>query len=508
MAKMIAGFSYQPKISVLTPVYKTPTRFLDLAVGSVLSQGYQNWELCICDDGSQDAELTARLHAWEQKDRRIKITYSAKNEGISAASNRALALATGEFVGLLDHDDEITPDALFEVVSLLQEHPDADMIYSDEDKLDSEGRRVQPFFKPDWSPEFMLAIMYTCHFGVYRRQLLEEIRGFRKGFEGAQDYDLVLRIGEKTKRIWHVPKVLYHWRMAPGSMATLANSDAKPYAIGSAERALNEHLERRRIPGKVSDGAWRGSYRIRFKLDGMDKVSIVVANPSSPDALKNCVRSIEERSSYRNYELVLPEDTETDNLSRAMNRGAVRAQGDYLLLLCADTEVISPDWIASMLGFCRDPEIGAVGAKLLDRKRRIRHIGVVLGLKGLAGYPLRGLAGAVVYSADPSQLIRNCSAVSGACLMVRKDVFKQTGGFDEELPDACADVDFCLRLRQAGYRIVWTPDAQLYYDALAPSETNGSQSKFFKVRWAQVLWNDPYYNPNLTLKHQDLGYRV
>jgi GT2 family glycosyltransferase len=442
---------------------------------------------------------------WEKRDPRIKVTYSTKNEGISRASNHALALATGEFVGLLDHDDEITPDALFEIVKFLQVHRDADMIYSDEDKLDRDGRRVQPFFKPDWSPEFMLAIMYTCHFGVYRRRLLEEVGRFRAGFEGAQDYDLVLRLSHKTQQIYHVPRILYHWRMAPGSMAALGN--VKPYAFNSAERALNEHLERRRIYGKVCDGAWRGSYRIRFELDGTEKVSIIIANLGGPEVLKNCVRSIEQRTLYRNYEMIFPEGTEGSNLSWIINRGAAHAQGDYLLLLHADTEVISGDWITSMLGFCRDHEIGAVGAKLLDRTRRIKHIGIVLGLRGVAGYPLRGLYGPVRYSADPAELIRNCSAVSGACMMVRKDVFKQVGGFDEQF-GAYSDVDFCLKIREAGYRIVWTPDAQLYHDGLTSFHTKGGQSRYFKNRWADVLQNDPYYNPNLTLKYEDLGYRV
>ena len=339
------------------------------------------------------------MESWEEQDPRIKVTYSTKNEGISRASNHALELASGEFVGLLDHDDELSSDALYEVVSLLQQQPDADMIYSDEDMLDPKGRRVRPHFKPDWSPEHMLAVMYTCHFGVYRRRLLEEIGGFRVGFEGAQDYDLVLRLSEKTDQIYHIPKILYHWRMAPNSVASGA---AKPYAYKAAKRALTEHLIRRRIPGEVVHGDRLGSYRVRFNLDGADRVSIVIPNLARLDALRACVRTIEEKTSYRNYEVIvidnrrLDADTrnylasrscriisaESSSLSHLVNFGAAHAQGAYLLFLYGDTEVISAEWITAMLGYCRQQEIGAVGARLLYRTGRIQHIGVVLGLNG------------------------------------------------------------------------------------------------------------------------------
>jgi GT2 family glycosyltransferase len=522
----IAGFCYTPKISIVTPVYNTPLDMLDLAIRSVLAQYYANWELCICDDASPNAAIKSRLESWEKQDPRIKVTYSTKNEGISGASNRALRLCTGEFIGLLDHDDELSTDALYEVVKLLQERPDADMIYSDQDKLDQEGRRMWPNFKPEWSPEFMLSVMYTGHLGVYRRDLLHEIGGFRVGFDGSQDYDLVLRISEKTDRIYHIPKILYHWRMAPNSAA--ASDTAKPYAYEAARRALTEHLNRRRIPAEIVHGKWRGCYRVRFNLDGTDKVSIVVSDLATPDALVACVRAIEEKTSYRNYEVLVADNRRLDadstgylesrscriisidesaSQSRLINLTAGRALGEYLLLVDGDTEVISADWMTFMLGFCRQPEIGAVGAKLLYRTGRIQHIGAVLGLKGLIGYPLRGRF--PQNYPDPSGFVRNCSAVSGACMMVRKQLFERLGGFDEKLPGAGADIDFCLRLREAGYRIVWTPEAELYHDGpLGSDSLKGRQEKYFRRRWADVLKCDAYYSPNLTRRYEDLGYRV
>lgn len=259
----IGAFAYKPKISIAMPVYNTPTRFLDSAIRSVRKQYYKNWELCISDDASSDSAVRSRLQRWQKRDRRIKVVYSIEHEHISGASNRALALATGEFIGLLDHDDEITPDALFENVKLLQQHPDADMIYSDEDKLDPKGRTINPVVKPDWSPQYMLKTMYTCHFGVYRKALIDDIGGFRKGFEGSQDYDLVLRLSEKTNRIYHISKILYHWRIAPGSAA--GSVDAKPYANAAAKRAIAEHLERRCTPGTVLDGDQPGTYIVIFE---------------------------------------------------------------------------------------------------------------------------------------------------------------------------------------------------------------------------------------------------
>jgi O-antigen biosynthesis protein len=521
----IANFRYKPKISIVTPVYNTPTEVLDSAIRSVRMQHYENWELCICDDASSSAEVRHCLEDWQRQDARIKVAFASRNEGISGASNRALQLASGEFVGLLDHDDELSPDALYEVVKLLQEQPQADMIYSDQDRLNIDGRRVNPAFKPDWSPEYMLACMYTGHFGVYRKRLLDEIGGFRVGFEGSQDYDLVLRISERTNQIYHIPKILYHWRMIEGSAA--ASSMAKPYACVAAKKALSEHLDRRQISAEIIDGIWPTHYKIRFNLPCTEKVSIVILASGQPDPLRTCITSIENKASYPNYEVIVVENQSIDmdlrqylssrshrvvssqepfNSSRLINLGAKHASGAYLLLLHDDTEVISAGWITSMLGFCRQKEVGVVGAKLLYRNDLIQHAGIILGIKGVAGRPLRKLPRNTEAASDA----RNYSAVSAACMMVRKSVFERVGGFDEQLSATHNDIDFCLRVREARYRIVWTPWAELYHDdsSSLDRERNSRGVAFLKQRWGGILTNDPYYNPNLTLRHEDLGYRI
>jgi GT2 family glycosyltransferase/SAM-dependent methyltransferase len=523
----IASFGYKPRISVVVPVYKTPPELLDLAIRSVQRQHYENWELCICDDGSLDAKVRQCLEKWEERDARVKVTFSSRNEGISGASNRALQLASGEFVGLLDHDDELSPDALFEVVKLLQERPEADMIYSDEDKLDTSGRRLNPCFKPDWSPEFMLSVMYTCHFGVYRKRLVDEIGGFRAGFDGSQDYDLVLRLSERTSQIYHIPKILYHWRMIPGSASVSA--EAKPYAYVAGRKALSEHLERRRIPGEIVDGNWPGYYQIRFNLRDSEKVSIIVLASDQRDLLRSCINSIEAKTAYANYEILVAGNQNPDvrhgssrphkvvlnegkfDPSGLINLATRRASGSYLVLLHGDTEVISEGWITAMLGFCQQKEIGVVGAKLLYRNNRIQHAGVVLGLKGIAGHPLRNFPRDTWHDSRSPCNTRNCSAVSAACLMVRRSVFEEVGGFDEELSDGSNDIDFCLKVRRAGYRVVWTPWAELYHHDLPTMSRPRKPSREIKLlrkRWGAIFENDPYYNPNLTLRHEDLGFRV
>jgi len=529
IARAIPDFHYKPKISVIMPVYNTPTELLDSAIRSVRMQHYENWELCICDDASPDVHVRPCLEDWQRQDSRIKVTFSSENEGISAASNRALQLASGEFVGLMDHDDELSKDALYEVVKLLQSQPQADMIYSDEDRLDPSGRRVWPFFKPGWSPEYMLACMYTCHFGVYRKRLLDEIGGFRVGFEGSQDYDLVLRVSEKTKSIHHIPKVLYHWRMIEGSAA--ASAEAKPYAYEAAKKALRQHLQRRQISADVVDGSLTSHYRIRFNPAGTDKVSIVIPAFGKRALLKACITSIESKTSYSNYEIVVVDRQSAAaqlrqelssrphrivpfegpfNSSRLINLAAKGTNGSYIILLSSNAEVISEGWIASMLGLCQQKEFVVVGAKLLYRDDLIEHAGFVLGLKGVAGRPLRKFPRNTRCGFDIASDMRNCSAVSAACMMVRKVTFEEVGGFDEALSAAHNDIDFCLRVRKAGYRIVWTPWAELYHDGCLPPDVRRAsrEVKHLKQHWDNLLAYDPYYNPNLTLRHEDCGFRV
>jgi GT2 family glycosyltransferase len=370
--------------------------------------------------------------------------------------------------------------------------------------------------------------MYTCHFGVYRKQLVDDLGGFRPAFDGSQDYDLVLRVSEKTNQIYHIPKMLYHWRMIKGSASVPGE---KPYAYVAAKKALSEHLQRRRIDGQIMDGNWPGYYKIRFKVPHTQKISIVISRYSNIDSLRACLSSVKEKTSYGNYEIVVVARQGLDgdlaqylssqwakvvfcqgplSPSRLINFGVQNATGEYLLLQDGDTEVISADWITSLLGYCQQEEIGAIGAKLIDRSNRILHAGLILGLKGVVGYPLWKLPRDSHQNNNFSCSTRNCSAVSSACMMVRKSVFDAVGGFDQTLSTPYNEVDFCLKMRKAGYRIVWTPFVELYYAHKEQSlkRHNSTEATRLADRWGTILAEDPYYNKNLTLRHEDFGYRI
>ncbi|HEV8044924.1 MAG TPA: glycosyltransferase, partial [Rubrobacter sp.] len=443
------GFVYRPLVSVVMPVYDPELRWLERALDSVLGQAYGRWELCVCDDCSTDGRVRETLSRYARLDGRVKVVRPERNAGISRASNAALALATGEFVALLDHDDELSPDALVEAVRLLQEHPGADLIYSDVDKIDELGNRVDPNFKPGWSPDLLLSANYISHLGIYRRSIFEEVGAFREGFDGAQDYDLVLRFTERTDNVYHVPKVLYHWRMVSGSVA--ADSGNKSYIAEKGRRALAEALERRGLEGSVEDGLLPNRFRARLKIEGEPRVSIVIPTRDNVSFLRRCVRSIEQRTSYPNYEILIVDNDSVEpetleylastphrivpfkeefNYSRINNFGVSLAEGEYILLLNDDTEVISGGWMEEMLQHAQRPEVGAVGAKLLYPNGRIQHAGVVTGV----GHPWApGLAehSHQHYPADSPGYVgalgtlRNYSAVTAACTMVRKSLFEE-----------------------------------------------------------------------------------
>ncbi|HKQ06591.1 MAG TPA: glycosyltransferase family 2 protein [Blastocatellia bacterium] len=520
----ISRFHYKPTVSIVMPVYNTPREYLTKAIDSVVGQYYPHWELCLCDDGSTARQVSEVLEAYSASDNRIKVAFAETNQGIAAASNRALGLATGEFIGLLDHDDELTPDALFEIVATLQE-VDADLIYSDEDKIDTAGHRSEPFFKPAWSPDLLLSCNYISHFGVYRREIVERIGDFRAGLDGSQDYDLALRFTEATKRIAHIPKILYHWRKIPTSAAESA--EAKPYAYEAAKMALANALDRRNIEGEVEGGPSRGYYRVRRRINDERKVSIIIPTRDRLNLLRRCIHSIESNTAYRNYEIIIidndsrqpatmkylsqsPYRVITDpgpfNFSRLNNRAARDASGDYLLLLNNDTEVISSEWLSAMVEHIERPEVGAVGAKLLYPKGRIQHAGDILGIGGLAGHAqqfVEGFTGHGYYNFP--NIIRNYSAVTAACLMIRRELFDEIEGLNEELPVAFNDVDLCLRLRQLGYLIVYTPYALLYHHESASrgNDVNSAESSYMRAHWHHELLDDPYYNPNLNMAKAD-----
>ncbi len=527
-------FTYRPLISIVIPVYNVEEKWLVKAIESVKNQVYDHWEICLTDDASTQSHIKPLLQKYAAEDKRIKVHYREKNGGIVKASNDALKLASGAYIGLLDNDDELSPDALFEVVSVLQEEK-YDLIYSDEDKLEMNGTRTEPFFKPDWSPDLLLSCNYICHFGVYRRKIIEEIGGFREGFDGSQDYDLVLRFTEKTKKIKHITKILYHWRKIPGS--TAESVDAKPYAYTAAKKALESALKRRNIPhNEVRDGLWKGSYEVDFKIQSEPLVSIIIPFKDKPEILKVCVESVLQKSTYQNFEIILVDNQSTEPETAkyleslknhekithlkynepfnypAINNFAVQhAKGEMLLLLNNDTEVITPNWIENMLKHALRPEVGAVGARLLYPDNTIQHGGVVVGLGGVAGHAFSRLPKDYPGYCGLSMVVRNFSAVTAACLMMRKKLYEDLGGLDEKnLADGFNDIDLCLRLREKNFRIVYTPFAELYhYEGLTRGhQVRENEVKYMQQRYENILKKgDPFYNPNLTLRKSDFSVK-
>jgi GT2 family glycosyltransferase len=541
IADVVAILPRTPLVSVLVPVFETPEPYLRAALDSVLDQLYPHWELCIADDCSRAEHVARVLHEYEQRDPRVKVVRRETNGHISAASNSALALAGGEFVALLDHDDLLAPDALFHVALLLGRHPDADFIYSDEDKIDDDGRRHDPYFKPDWSPDSFLARMYTAHLGVYRRTLVEAIGGFRAGFEGSQDYDLVLRLTERTQRVHHVARVLYHWRAHAASTASAGA--AKDYAFEAGQRALAEALERRGEPGRVEQLPDPGSYRVRYQIREPGLVSIIVPTRDHGADVERCLASVFALSTYRDFEVVLLDNGSTDpaalqtfarweaaedrvrvvrydvpfNFSRINNYAATASRGRYLLFLNNDTEVLTADWIEALVEQAQRPSIGAVGAKLLYPDGTIQHAGVVLGIGGVAGHSHKYRDGGTHGYFNMLRTVNNYSAVTGACMMVRREVFERAGGFDEQLAIAFNDVDFCLRLRAAGLYNVYLPDVVLYHHeskSRGHEDTPDKRARFLderlmmEKRWRIAGSVDPHYSPHLSITTEDYAIRT
>lgn len=534
MRREAENFSYSPLISVVMPVYEPKEEWLRWALDSVLGQVYPHWELCICDDSSESEHVGSVLGLYGRLDERIKVRRLEHNRGISAASNAALEIASGEFFALLDHDDELPAEAFFEVAKLLQEHPEADLVYSDVDKLNAEGNRIGPNFKPGWSPDLLLSSNYISHLGVFRKSISDEIGGFRSAFDGCQDYDLTLRFTEQTNSVFHVPKVLYHWRMVEGSVAL--SSANKSYIRETAHKALLEALERRGIRGTVEDGLLPNRFRVRPEITGAPLVSVIVPTRDNPARLKACIESIERRTAYESYEILIvdngskePETVEylaatphnvipfegEFNFSKVNNLAANHAAGEYLLFLNDDTEVISTDWMQALLEPAQRREIGAVGARLLYPDGRIQHAGVLTG----AGHPWVPPVATHSHQQYPSSeagyagtasAIRNYSAVTAACMLVRHSVFKELGGFDEALRVAYNDVDLCLRLRERGYLIAYTPHASLYHHESASRGygTSTDEALLMRRRWGETLDNDPYYNPNFATADGDFELRA
>lgn len=513
-------FTYEPTISLITPVYNVDPQWLDLCIESVRAQYYKKWELCLCDDGSTNAATVAALKKYVNTDPRIKIKFSTHNTGISSASNQAVDLATGEFIGLLDNDDELAPEALYEVVRFLQQHPAADMIYSDEDKLEQDGSRSDPFFKPDWSPEYFFSCMYTSHLTVYRRSVVGEVGGFRSAYDKSQDYDLALRIIEKTKSIFHIPQILYHWRKIATS--TAASPTAKNMNDSPAVRAVEDYVKRNHLSARVEVDPVTTYHRIRYVAQG--KVSILLHTKGDLNVLKICLTNIFEKTTYKNFEVILGHDENFSaesvewlqhqssahpitvlqyqepgqfNFAKKMNVLAKQATGEHLLFLHDDTEVISPEWMTSLLEFSQLPLIGMVGAKMYYPDGRIEHAGVVMGIQGGAGYVCRGKPRNFDGYFASTKVIRNFSAVSGACAMIKKKLFEELAGFDEQFVSEYADIDLCLRLLSKGMRNVFTPYAEVFHSGLDAAENRtqeiSPEDKLLRSRWTAIMAHDSYY---------------
>jgi O-antigen biosynthesis protein len=515
-------FALRPLISVVTPLFDTPLKRLDEAIQSVLAQAYENWELVLINDGSGDSNLLRVLPHLARRDRRIVTASLGKHEGISAALNRGLELARGEWVTFLDHDDVLEPDALFRIVKFLQANSDADLIYTDEDKLGEDGFEA-PLFKPDWSPDFFLSYNYIGHLTAIRHELVKKAGGFRSEFDSAQDYDLFFRVIESTSRIHHIPRVLYHWRRSESSSAIGVRQ--KPEQLDASRRAIQNHLQRRGEPAHVSVDWRTHAFRVRRELSQMNKISIIISNPHGDEALKRCVETLTSKTDYPNYEIVTVQSDKSAassvrfsrfphrlvnfsgaaNDSAARNYAAEQTDASWLLFLDGSIEVIDADWLTIMAEHVQRPEVGAVGARLLNPGGTVEHAGIVLAVNGIAEPAFRGFPAEHPGANRRLQVTRNCSAVSSACMLTRREIFERTGGFDENLSGAPADVDLCLKMRRAGYLIVYTPFAKLYWHAPQHEKTDVSGDVILRQRWANVLERDPYYNPNLSRERADFS---
>jgi len=539
----IKQWNSPPLISVVLPTYNTPEKYLRAVLDSICQQYYPHWELCIADDASTKPHVRKVLDEYARRDKRIKIIYRPENGHISAATNSALSLVTGEFVAFVDHDDLLPLHALFWVAQDLIDHPDGMLWYSDEDKISADGERYAPYFKSDWNYDLFLSHNLVTHLAVYRTSLIEEVGGLREGVEGAQDYDLVLRVIEHVQpsQIHHIPHILYHWRAIEGSTATCA--DEKPYALIAAQKAIAEHLERIGADAKVLDAPeLPGMSRVQYTLpENPPLVSLIIPTYNGLKILRCCVSSILQKTRYPNYEILIINNNSDDpatisymqeleargqariidyphpfNYADMNNLAVEQANGELVGLLNNDIEVINNDWLDEMVGHALRPEVGAVGARLWYPNETLQHGGVVLGIGGVAGHAHKGFARGDVGYFGRAALIQNFSAVTGACLLARKEVYEEVKGLDaENLKISLNDVDFCLKLVAAGYRVVWTPYADLYHHesiSRGYEDTPEKAARFEKERqymlrhWGKFLTADPAYSPNLTLDTQDFVY--
>ena len=537
-------FSYAPKFSVVVPLYHTPAKFLKDLVRSMMYQSYANWELCLVNASPEDVHLTSLLENWAMRDKRIRVIRLEKNLGIAQNTNAGIAASTGEFIAFLDHDDFLEPDALFCYADALNKDKTIDVFYSDEDKTDEYAAHYfYPHFKSDFNIDLLHANNYMCHFLAVRKSLVDTVGGLNEKFDGAQDYDFVLRLTENTKKIYHCPRILYHWRCS--NQSTAANQGNKMYAIHAGKAALNAHYKRIGWNARAQEGAVDGWYQTKFTLKEEPLVSILIPNKDHTDDLDVCLNSFFERADYQNYEFiiiennsVLPEtfayyekiEKEHDNVkvvyweagfnySTINNFGFKFAKGDYIMLLNNDVELITSDIFQSMLGFCMRPEVGIVGAKLLYNDHTVQHAGVLVGAGGLADHVFKG-----IHEDDPGYMGRaissqDVSAVTAACLLVKRSVYEEVGGLEDEFQVAFNDVDFCLKVRKAGYLIVYDADVKLFHYESKSRGMEDTTERFIRFGNEMMLLNskwdilstfvDPYYNPNFSyLEYYKINHTI
>ena len=530
------NWKYEPKISVIVPMYNTNVKYFEELVNNMIGQTYTNWELCLADGSKKENSKIIEIC---NKDERIKYKFLNENKGISQNTNEALKLATGDYIALLDHDDLLPIFALYEVVKTINENPDVKFIYSDEDKI-MNNKRMDPHFKPDFAIDTLRSVNYICHFSIFKKELMEKLGGFRTEFDGAQDYDIILRMSELTNKIVHIPKVLYHWRIHSNSTAAATAGDAKPYAFEAGKKAIESHLERMKIKAKVEHGISLGIYRIIYELNENPKVSIIIPNMDHIDELKVCIDSILNKTTYKNYEIIVVENNSKENstfkyyeeleknekikvvyykekkfnYSKIINFGVKQASGDYIVQLNNDTELLSLNWLEELLGhLTQRKDIGAIGVKLYYPDNTIQHNGVIIGIGGVGGHILKNLPKDERGYFARDSFVQNLSAVTAACIISKKEIYEEVNYMDESFEVAFNDLDFCLKIREKGYLILIDPFVEfIHYESKSRGyeDTEEKIKRFqgeierFQTKWKTILENgDPYFNPNFRIDIED-----
>lgn len=532
-------FPLMPKISIVVPLYRTPEIYLREMLDSVRKQSYQNWELCLSDGSGEDSSIAEILEEYAKKDTRIRVRDNKEQLHISDNTNVALDMAEGDYIAFMDHDDLLTPDALYECVAELNAYPDTELIYTDEDKVTMDGEKYfLPHFKTEFNLDMLCSTNYFCHLVVVKKTLYKKVGKLNRVYDGAQDYDFVLRCVERTDKIRHIPKVLYHWRAWEGSTADSAEN--KTYIVDAGAGAVSAHYKRMGIDAEVIPTQYPGMYRTKYPLEAEPKISVIIPNKDHVDDLKKCLRSIREKNTYENIEIIVVENNSVQkktfeeykkimqadpkvrvvywkgegfNYPEINQYGVDAASGEYILFLNNDTEMISRDCISEMLSYCMRKDVGAVGAKMYYEDGTLQHGGVIVGLGGVAGHAFLGMDGDAPGYFARAQVIHDLSAVTAACMMLKKSVYEEVGGLDPKFAVAFNDVDLCLKIRAAGYLIVYDPYAELvhyesksrgYEDTEEKVDRFHGEVKLFQTRWKDFLEKgDPYYSPNMTLDYND-----